>query len=370
VAGLQVHRLSKELAGNSVVVDVTFEVAEGEFFVLLGPSGGGKTTILRLICGLERPDSGMIILDDRDITDLPSRERNLGMVFQEYGLYPNMDVFQNIAYGLEARGMKGEEVHARVAQAAEFLELSDMLRLSVMDLSGGEQQRVGLARAMAKDASAYLFDEPLSNLDAKLRYQTRRHITDIHRRKKKPSVYVTHDQSEALAMADRIGVIARGRIQQIGTSEQLLDEPASMFVAGFIGSPPMNLIPGNLGLDEHGYAVDTASGKVTISREWKSVLDGYGERPVTLGIRPDSMSISANSDDGLTAHVEDVDALIGETSVTFQLSGGGRLTGLFADEADGLVPGQTVRIDVHGERVELFDPESEQSLRLLSSNDL
>jgi multiple sugar transport system ATP-binding protein len=363
LAGLQVHHLSKRLAGNNVVSDVTFEVSEGEFFVLLGPSGGGKTTILRLICGLERPDSGMIIVDDKDITDLSPRERNLGMVFQEYGLYPNMDVYQNIAYGLEARGMKGEEVRARVEQAAEHLELSDMLRLSVTDLSGGEQQRVALARAMAKDASVYLFDEPLSNLDAKLRYRTRRHITDIHRRKQKPSVYVTHDQGEALAMADRIGVIARGRIQQIGTPEQLLDEPANMFVAGFIGSPPMNLIPGKLSLDEHGYSVSTQSGKVNISREWKTALNGYGERPVVLGIRPDSMTIRANGESGLAAEVEDVDALIGETSVTFRLPVGGRLTGLFTEGADSLVPGQIVRLDVSGERVELFDPESERSLR-------
>jgi multiple sugar transport system ATP-binding protein len=363
LTGLQVHHLSKQLAGNQVVNDITFEVSEGEFFVLLGPSGGGKTTILRLICGLERPDSGMIIVDDKDITDLPPRERNLGMVFQEYGLYPNMDVYHNIAYGLEARGMKGEEVRARVEQAAELLELTDMLRLSVTDLSGGEQQRVALARAMAKDANVYLFDEPLSNLDAKLRHRTRRHITDIHRRKKKPSVYVTHDQGEALAMADRIGVIAKGRLQQIGTPEQLLDEPANMFVAGFIGSPPMNLIPGTLSLDEGGYSVDTRSGKVNVDREWKSALNGYGVRPVVLGIRPDSMSIIANGEGGLTAEVEDVDALIGETSVTFRLPAAGRLTGLFAEGADGLLPGQIVRLDVSGERVELFDPESERSLR-------
>jgi len=363
LAGLQVHHISKQLAGNPVVINVTFEVSEGEFFVLLGPSGGGKTTILRMICGLEHPDSGMIIVDDKDVTDLPPRERNLGMVFQEYGLYPNMDVFQNIAYGLEARGMRGEEVRERVIQAAELLELSDKLRLSVMDLSGGEQQRVALARAMAKDASAYLFDEPLSNLDAKLRYRTRRHITDIHRRKKKPSVYVTHDQGEALAMADRIGVIARSRLQQIGTPEQLLDEPVNMFVAGFIGSPPMNFISGNLSLEEHGYSVETQSGKVNIHRDWKPVLNGYGERPIVLGIRPDSMTIGANGDGGLTAEVEDVDALIGETSVTFRLLAGDRLTGLFAEGADGLVPGEVAHLQIRGESVELFDPESERSLR-------
>ena len=225
MSGLQVDRLTKQLAGNTIVDDVSFEIADAEFFVLLGPSGGGKTTILRLICGLEAPDSGTIVIDGRDVTTSPPRERNIGMVFQEYGLYPNMDVFHNVAYGLEARGVPKAEVRERVTQAAEVLGLSTMLGQSVVDLSGGEQQRVALARALAKDASVYLYDEPLSNLDAKLRHHTRRQIMDIHQRKRKPSLYVTHDQGEALAMADRIGVMAKGRLQQVGTPEQLLDDP-------------------------------------------------------------------------------------------------------------------------------------------------
>ena len=217
MSGLQVNHLTKQLAGNTIVDDVSFEIADAEFFVLLGPSGGGKTTILRLICGLEAPDSGTIVIDGRDVTTSPPRERNIGMVFQEYGLYPNMDVFHNVAYGLEARGVPKAEVRERVTQAAAVLGLSTMLGQSVVDLSGGEQQRVALARALAKDASVYLYDEPLSNLDAKLRHHTRRQIMDIHQRKRKPSLYVTHDQGEALAMADRIGVMAKGRLQQVGT---------------------------------------------------------------------------------------------------------------------------------------------------------
>ncbi len=363
MSGLQVHHLRKTFGANAIVNDVTFEVAEGEFFVLLGPSGSGKTTVLRIICGLEKADSGTIIVDDREIEDLPPRERNIGMVFQEYGLYPNMDVYQNIAYGLEARGMKGDEVKVRVTQAAELLELSDKLHDSVVDMSGGEQQRVALARAMAKDASVYLFDEPLSNLDAKLRYRTRRHITGIHRRKRKPSIYVTHDQSEALAMADRIAVIAKGRLQQIGTPEQLLDEPANMFVAGFIGSPPMNLIRGTISLDESGYSVATSSGRIAIGRQWKPVLNGFGERQIVLGIRPDRMTVAANGTTGLAAEVVEIDALIGETSATFKLEDGARVSGLFVEGADDLEEGQIIHLEVRDGSIELFDPETERSLR-------
>ena len=363
MAGLQVRELTKELGGNQVVANVSFEVAEGEFFVLLGPSGGGKTTILRLICGLEAPDAGTIVVDGRDVTRLPSRERNVGMVFQEYGLYPSMDVYHNIAYGLEVRGVPDKEVRERVTHAAEVLDLSPLLKSSVVDLSGGEQQRVALARALAKDASVYLYDEPLSNLDPKLRHRTRRHIMDIHHRKRKPSLYVTHDQGEALAMADRIGVMAKGHLQQVGTPEQLLDAPANLFVAGFVGSPPMNLIRGTLALEESGYVLATAGARIPLPRRWKSVLDDYGTRDVMVGVRPDSLALAANGPDAITAEVLDVEALIGETTVAIRLPGGEELVGVFADAADDLSPGQTVRFDVDAERIELFDPETELSLR-------
>jgi multiple sugar transport system ATP-binding protein len=363
VAGLEVRELTKELGGKTVVANVAFEVSEGEFFVLLGPSGGGKTTILRLICGLEAPDSGTILVDGRDVTHLPSRERNVGMVFQEYGLYPSMDVYHNIAYGLEVRGVPDKEVRQRVTDAAEVLDLTPLLKSSVVDLSGGEQQRVALARALAKDASVYLYDEPLSNLDPKLRHRTRRHIMDIHHRKRKPSLYVTHDQGEALAMADRIGVMARGRLQQVGTPEQLLDAPANLFVASFVGSPPMNLIRGTPVLEESGYLLSTAGARMPLPRAWKPVLDDYGTRDVIVGIRPDGLALSADTPDAITAEVQDVEALIGETTVAFRLPSGVGLFGVFADAADDLSPGQTVQLDVDTDRVELFDPETEQSLR-------
>jgi ABC-type sugar transport system ATPase subunit len=238
-----------------------------------------------------------------------------------------------------------------------------MLKQSVVDLSGGEQQRVALARALAKDASVYLYDEPLSNLDPKLRHKTRHHIMDIHHRKRKPSLYVTHDQGEALAMADRIGVMAKGRMQQIGTPEQLLDEPATAFVAGFIGTPAMNLLPGTVTSEGGEYRVVANGVRVTLSREWKAALAGYERRAVVLGIRPDNLSVSVDGEGAVTAEVQDVEELIGEATVTFGLPGGGRLLGVFED-AGGLAVGQGVRLEVREGGVRLFDAESERALRM------
>ncbi len=364
MAGLQLRGITKELGGRSVVEDFSFEVADGEFFVLLGPSGGGKTTLLRLICGLEQPDAGTIVIDGQDVTRLPPRERNIGIVFQEYGLYPNMDVFHNVAYGLEVRGVPRAEVKERVTQAAELLDLTPLLKSSVVDLSGGEQQRVALARALAKDASVYLYDEPLSNLDPKLRHRSRRHITEIHRRKRKPSLYVTHDQGEALAMADRIGVTARGRLQQVGTPEELLDAPANLFVAGFMGSPPMNLVTGTLTADGDGYQVVAEGLRVPLPAAWTTILGGYGKQRVVLGIRPDGLTLGRDGDGAIRAEVVDVEALIGETSAVFRLASGEQLAGLFADGADDLLVGQRVELGVQTDRIELFDPETERSLRI------
>lgn len=361
---LQVSQLRKELGERVVVADVSFEIADAEFFVLLGPSGGGKTTILRMICGLESPDSGAIVIEGRDVTTLPPRERNIGMVFQEYGLYPNMDVYHNIAYGLEARGMARGEIQERVTHAAEVLGLSTMLRQSVVDLSGGEQQRVALARALAKDASAYLYDEPLSNLDAKLRHHTRRQILDIHHRKRKPSLYVTHDQGEALAMANRIGVMAHGRLQQIGTPEQLLDSPANTFVAGFIGSPPMNLLHGHLTAEMNERRFETDGVLLPLSREWNPALDRNSNAALILGIRPDRLSLVANGDGAIDAVVEDVEAMIGETSVQFRLPDGESLTGVFVDARD-LSSGDKVSIALRDDAIELFDPATGRSLRAI-----
>ncbi len=365
MAGLEIVGLTKAFGGETVVDDVSFEVAEGEFFVLLGPSGGGKTTVLRLICGLERPDAGRIAISGREVTGLPPRERDLAVVFQEYGLYPNMDVYGNIAYGLEARGTPREEVRRRVTEVAQVLGLGDMLRLGVVDLSGGEQQRVALARAMARDASAYLYDEPLSNLDPKLRHQARRNILEIHRRKRRPSLYVTHDQSEAIAVADRIGVISHGRLQQVGTAEDLLDRPANTFVARFIGTPPMNLLTGALHREDERYRVVSDGASVSLPRSWNPILDAYGKAQVILGIRPDAMrpDSSMRGEGVVTGEVANVEPLIGETLITLRLGGSEVLTAALEAGAEGFVAGEAVQLGVMTDGIGLFDAETGESLQ-------
>ncbi|MCC7206062.1 MAG: ABC transporter ATP-binding protein, partial [Anaerolineae bacterium] len=266
MASLEIRNLYKSFGRNTVLNDINLTVPEGEFFVVLGPSGGGKSTLLRILCGIELPDSGEIILNGRNITQLPPRERNIGMVFQDYGLYPHMDVRENIAYGLEARNMPKAVVEERVKAAAAKLGITPLLERVVVDLSGGEQQRVALARALAKDASLYLFDEPLSNLDPKLRVQARRDIVMVHREKHKPTLYVTHDQTEALASGDRIGVIAAGRLQQVGAADDLIQRPANLFVARFIGSPPMNLVSATLEFDARADVFAARFGGQTVLR--------------------------------------------------------------------------------------------------------
>lgn len=366
MSGLAVRNLVKRLGGNLVVDDVSFEIGEGEFFVLLGPSGGGKSTILRLISGLETPDSGQVMIAGRDVTGLPSRQRNVGMVFQDYGLYPNMNVGQNISYGLEARGgLPKKEIEQRVAQAAGLLGLGEMLPRSIVDLSGGEQQRVALARVMVKDSDAYLFDEPLANLDPKLRYLARRDILSLHRQKRKPSLYVTHDQSEAIAMADRIGIMARSHLQQVGTADDLLHEPANLFVAGFMGTPPMNLVPAAIERTGGTVRVRTDGLSVALPEPWARAVERQSPDSVVLGIRPDGLMPGATPGDEnvVTGKARNVEPLIGETVVNLRLGNGPSVSAVIDDFGhDPIYPGDVLHLAINPERIRLFDPETEQVL--------
>jgi ABC-type sugar transport system ATPase subunit len=368
---LEIKDLVKHYGTNPVIQNVSFTVSEGEFFVLLGPSGGGKSTMLRLICGLEQPDSGNIILSNRDITRLPSRERNVGMVFQDYGLYPHMDVYQNIAYGLEARGMPRDEVDQRVRRSAEKLGLTPLIKRIIVDLSGGEQQRVALARALAKDADLYLFDEPLSNLDPKLRSQARRDILMLHREKNKPSIYVTHDQTEALAIGDRIGVIAQGRMQQVGVADDLIRNPANMYVAGFIGSPAMGLIRASVLCEGQflDYRVQAKGINLKLSKKWAKILDTYNKREIVLGIRPSAMAVEGtpstftiSPENILSGVVEDIQPLIGETVVSLKVSEDIHLSAIFQEVNETLMPGDTLRVGIDLGEIRLFDPETQDAL--------
>ncbi len=370
MGALEVRALTKRFGSHTVLDDISFSVAEGEFFVLVGPSGGGKSTILKIIAGIETPDSGRILLNGRDLTDLPPRLRNVGMVFQDYGLYPHMNVFENIAYGLEARGVPKDEVSRRVQQAAARLDLTPLIERVVVDLSGGEQQRVALARALAKDADLYLFDEPLSNLDPKLRAQARRDILMVHRAKGRPSVYVTHDQAEALALADHIAVIANGRLQQVGSPSDLLTRPANVFVAGFIGSPAMNLLRGRLSAGPHGYLVIVMPNFIIhLPEAWKAVLQAYPKEQIILGIPPTAFFLpDSPAPEGsllcpVSLEVDFVEALASEVMVAFKLETDLFVNALLANADESLFEsGVRLTMNVDASQVCLFDPQSEQAL--------
>lgn len=366
---LEVRNLTKHLGGNLVVDDVSFRVEKGEFFVLLGASGSGKSTLLRLISGLESPDAGQIWIDGEDKTQATPRDRNIGMVFQDYGLYPNMNVYENIAYGLKARGAADWIIKERVPAAAEVLGIAQHLDRSIVDLSGGEQQRVALARALVKDADLYLYDEPLSNLDPKLRYRARRDIMDMHRSKNMPSLYVTHDQTEAYSMGDRIAVMAHGRIQQIGTADELLLEPANAYVARFIGSPPMNLLRGQIQRQEGKAYLQAADLALELPRLAAQRLDGYTGQELLVGFRPNAVVLAETPDayelekpQWLEAEVVDVEALIGEVIFILRL-GEHTITGVCADDyLERLQEGESVRFAIDPDQLRLFDAQTEKAL--------
>ncbi len=285
MADLKVTNVTKEFGASKAVDDVSFEAKDGEFVVLLGPSGSGKTTILRMIAGLEQPTSGDIYIDRRRVNEESPRDRDIAMVFQNYALYPHMKVFDNIALPLRARGVPEQEVHARVRETAELLQIARLLEKKPGKISGGEQQRVAVARAVVRNPKVFLFDEPLSNLDAKLRVIARGFLKRLQKELGVTTLYVTHDQAEAMTMADRIAVLNRGRIVQIDGPEKVYEEPSDQFVAGFIGSPPMNLLEGKLAFD--GVRAIFVAGRFRVP------LNGTLAKTdqVVLGVRPEDVLV-------------------------------------------------------------------------------
>jgi len=286
LAELRVSNITKEFGTTRAVDDVTFEVGDGEFVALLGPSGSGKTTILRMVAGLERPTSGEIYIDGRPVTSESPRDRDVAMVFQNYALYPHMTVYDNIALPLRARGSSEPRIRTRVLETAELLQITKILEKKPGKVSGGEQQRVAVARAVVRNPKVFLFDEPLSNLDAKLRVLARGFLKRLQKELHVTTLYVTHDQAEAMTMGDRIAVLNTGRIVQMDTPENVYDEPSDQFVAGFIGSPPMNFIEGRLARSGDGSVF--SGGNLTLAVP-RVRVDSAG---VVLGIRPEDVKIS------------------------------------------------------------------------------
>ncbi|CNI78373.1 sn-glycerol-3-phosphate import ATP-binding protein UgpC [Yersinia bercovieri] len=283
MASLKLQAVTKSYDGiTPVIKQIDLDVADGEFIVMVGPSGCGKSTLLRMVAGLERTTSGDIYIDNQRVTDLEPKDRGIAMVFQNYALYPHMSVFDNMAYGLKIRGFGKEQIRQRVDEAARILELEPLLKRKPRELSGGQRQRVAMGRAIVREPAVFLFDEPLSNLDAKLRVQMRLELQQLHRRLKTTSLYVTHDQVEAMTLAQRVIVMNKGVAEQIGTPSEVYQRPASLFVASFIGSPAMNLFAGSVSAD--GCAFILSDG---VRLPLETPRPQWADRRLTLGIRPE-----------------------------------------------------------------------------------
>jgi len=294
---VQIEDVTKTFQSNSggkivAVENLNIDIRRGEFLVFVGPSGCGKTTSLRMVAGLETPTEGRIRIEGEDVTGYDPRERGIAMVFQNYALYPHMTVGENMAFPLQIRNYPQTEIDDRVDEAAELLEIDELLDRKPSQLSGGQQQRVALGRAIVREPSVFLMDEPLSNLDAKLRVQMRTELNEIHQRVGKTTIYVTHDQAEAMTLGDRVVVLNEGHLQQIGPPQYLYDNPVNRFVAGFIGEPPMNFLSVDIDSSDNGYTAAGGFFEFDLPVETKQALDDW-DRPlddITLGIRPEDLS--------------------------------------------------------------------------------
>ena len=358
MASVTFQHLTKRFADDVVAVnDLDLEIDDGEFMVFVGPSGCGKTTALRCVAGLEEISSGWLRIGDRVVNSLPAKDRNIAMVFQSYALYPHMTVFQNLAFGLKLLKTPKADIKRRVEEAARILDLGRLLDRKPKQLSGGQRQRVALGRAIVREPAVFLMDEPLSNLDAKLRVQTRAEILRLQRRLETTTIYVTHDQIEAMTMGDRIAVMSAGVLQQVGTPKELYEHPTNIFVAAFIGSPAMNFLRGRV--EDGVIRFENASIDVPPSA---GGLTRGGE--VIVGFRPEHMALR-NGDTTPSARIPalvDVVEYLGDDELVHAKVGENEIVALLpADEQ--LQPGQEVELGVPVQRLHLFDPESEQTLR-------
>ncbi len=293
MANVSLKNISKSYDGESKVVDnISFEIKDREFVVLVGPSGCGKTTTLRMIAGLEEISEGTITIDKTVVNELQAKDRDIAMVFQNYALYPHLSVYDNMAFSLKIRKADKEEIDKRVMEAAQILDIEQLLKRKPKALSGGQRQRVAVGRSIVRNPKVFLFDEPLSNLDAKLRVQMRAEISSLHKRLNATMVYVTHDQVEAMTMADKIVVMKDGIIMQIGAPLELYNNPDNAFVAGFIGSPPMNFIKMTVDLSGKNVVLDEGSYKLAVSDNFRKILEPYNGKKISLGCRPENFNYS------------------------------------------------------------------------------
>jgi sn-glycerol 3-phosphate transport system ATP-binding protein len=348
MAKVQLRDVRKSYGGTEVIHGVSIDAADGEFIVIVGPSGCGKSTLLRMVAGLETITAGEIVIGDRTVNRLEPKDRDVAMVFQNYALYPHMSVFDNMAYGLRIRGFARNDIAAKVKRAAEILELGPLLERRPRELSGGQRQRVAMGRAIVREPAVFLFDEPLSNLDAKLRVQMRFEIQKLHRRLGTTSLYVTHDQVEAMTLAQRMIVMHAGRAEQIGTPMEVYENPSSVFVAGFIGSPAMNFLAATV--ESGGRIVVDGGGAIA-----RGANVGEG-RKVTAGVRPEHLTPCAPSVGNLVGSVEIIEALGADTLIHVAVAGGSIIARLPPGTAATI--GEPIALAAVPTRVYLFDASS------------
>lgn len=350
--------------GHEAVKDVNIEIKDKEFVVLVGPSGCGKSTTLRMVAGLEEISKGEIVIDNKVVNEVSPKDRDIAMVFQNYALYPHMSVYENMAFGLKLRKFPEEEIKNRVNDAAKILGLEDLLERKPKALSGGQRQRVAVGRAIVRKPKVFLFDEPLSNLDAKLRVQMRTEISKLHQRLGATMIYVTHDQVEAMTMGDKIVVMKGGVVQQIDSPLNLYHHPKNKFVAGFIGSPAMNFVDGNIsnGAD---MCFESANGKIKFNLDGsvKEKMQKYAGRKVSLGIRPENISDAppnGKNYSSVAVALEVVEPMGNETYIYFSIEGS-QLTSRLQSENQFIV-GKETTLYFDLEKIHFFNPETEEKI--------
>ena len=367
MASVTLKNVYKIYAGGvTAVTDFCLDIADKEFIILVGPSGCGKSTTLRMIAGLEEISKGELYIGDTLANDVAPKDRDIAMVFQNYALYPHMTVYDNMAFGLKLRKTPKDEIKRRVEEAARILDISHLLDRKPKALSGGQRQRVALGRAIVRDPKVFLLDEPLSNLDAKLRAQMRTEIAKLHKRLGTTFIYVTHDQTEAMTMGDRIVVMKDGIVQQVDTPQNLYDYPCNMFVAGFIGSPQMNFLDATLAKEGGNYYVDLGGDKLLIDpSKANSELDVYVGKAIKAGIRPEDIKddeefLDRHKDSQITANVE-VSELMGSEIYLYLTYKGYKMTAR-VNPTSTAKNGSDVKVAINTKKLHLFDPETEKAI--------
>ena len=364
MAAIRFDHVTKRFGPLTAIDDATLEIRDGEFLVLVGPSGCGKSTLLRMIAGLEEITTGTLTIDGQRVNDLPPKDRDIAIVFQNYALYPHMTAYDNMAFGLKIRGWGKAQIREKVMEVARILEIEPLLDRKPRAMSGGQRQRVAIGRAMVRDPKVFLFDEPLSNLDAKLRGQMRLEIARLHRQLRTTVVYVTHDQVEAMTLGDRIAVMHGGRILQLDTPQNVYNHPANQFVAAFIGSPPMNFIPGRLAETANGMTFTDDGGTFIAENLANTRLAAYAGRPVILGIRPEHIRLgmpeTGSPDATFAAEVQLVERL-GHESFAFVTAGEHPLTVRMSQQED-VMPGDRITLHADIGRLHVFDPDTKAAV--------